>query len=205
VPVLNLQVNNLSFAREDVNIFSNISFSVQEGQIIWIKGSNGSGKTTLIRILSGIIKNFSGEILFCGENIKNNYNDYYSYITYIGHKLACYNDRTVIENLKFWAKIRNTSELLEPAMHFFSLNRISDVQLKKLSSGWQKRVCLARLLLFNSRIWLLDEPFVNLDKKSRELLISLFKLRLNQGGIIIIASHDDFKIDSKEILELNLD
>lgn len=198
-----IEVRNLSFSREDTTILSDINFSLKPGQAMWIKGSNGSGKTTLIRILAGIIKNFSGEILFLGNDIKNSYSEYYPLITYVGHKLACFTDKTVLENLKFWAKIRDKNELVLPTLHFFGLDRILDVTLDKLSSGWQKRVSLARLLLFNSKIWLLDEPFVNLDSKSRELLTSLIEIRLSQRGIVVIASHDELKIESYDTLNLD--
>ncbi|AHX11596.1 heme ABC exporter, ATP-binding protein CcmA [Neorickettsia helminthoeca str. Oregon] len=198
-----IEANNISFAREDVEIFSNISFTVNSGEILWIKGDNGSGKTTLLRIIAGIIRNFSGEILFQGKPITQN-TLYNSEITYIGEKSACDEEYSIFENLLFWAKLRDRIALLEATLEFFNLGRIAHVEVKKLSSGWKKRVALAKLLLFNSKIWILDEPFTYLDTESIKLFVELFESRLEQRGIIVLVNHGELDITNLTVKELRL-
>lgn len=203
---LSLIAKNLEFAREEQRIFSRLNFSLKSGELLRLKGSNGSGKTTLLRILATLISSFTGSILFNDEAIDNNL-CYKDTIVYAGHKLACFPNQTVLANLTFWANIKGTKALILPALYFLQLHIIQDFAFCKLSAGWQKRVSLARLLLFNAKIWLLDEPFINLDKEAQSLLLNLIETRLSHGGIVIIAAHEDFIMGSGKAassLELNL-
>ena len=200
-----LNCKDLSFFREECDVFLDINFSLKSGELLWLRGGNGSGKTTLIRILATLIQNFSGEILFNDMRIADCSRQYIDQIVYIGDKLSCFLGKTVLENLSFWANIRGTKALLLPALHVFNLNLIQDALFYKLSAGWKKRVSLARLLLFNVKIWLLDEPFINLDKKAKQMLLNLIEIRLNHGGMVIIASHEDFVLESNKIYKLDLD
>ncbi|KYH12689.1 ATP-binding cassette domain-containing protein [Neorickettsia sp. 179522] len=128
----------------------------------------------------------------------------HSEITYIGEKLACDEEHTVLENLYFWAKLRNCTHLLQATLEFFDLAKISNIEVRKLSSGWKKKVSLSKLLLFNSKIWILDEPFIHLDKRSIKLFTELFDLRLARNGIIFLVHHDELDIDDKKITRLEL-
>ncbi|QHD65366.1 ABC transporter ATP-binding protein [Neorickettsia findlayensis] len=128
----------------------------------------------------------------------------HSEITYIGEKLACDEEHTVLENLYFWAKLRNCTHLLQATLEFFDLAKISNIEIRKLSSGWKKKVSLSKLLLFNSKIWILDEPFIHLDKRSIKLFTELFDLRLARNGIIFLVHHDELDIDDDKITRLEL-
>ena len=110
---------------------------------------------------------------------------------YLGNDNFLKRDLTILDNLNFYAKIFGSQILVPSALRYFKLDELADVAVKKLSSGWQKRVLLAKLLCCPATIWLLDEPTVNLDDEGKELLFNLVKTRMSEGGIVIIASHDD--------------
>ncbi len=180
---------NLQLERQNKLIFHNVSFSLFPGSIYILKGINGSGKTSLLKIIAGLIKPDFGKILWNNKNI--DYDQYYrSIIGYLGHENAIKGDLSVIENLLLWANLKDSHLLIYPAMSQFKLNEIADLKCKDLSAGWQKRVALARMVISNSKLWLLDEPEANLDEQGRELLLKLLQVKIASGGMAIIASHN---------------
>jgi heme exporter protein A len=169
-------------------VFSGLGFSLQEGGILLLKGANGSGKTTLIKVLAGLLPADEGEIFWDGVSIKDN-NEFKRNLMYIGHKSGVKTDATVYENLEFWAKIYDTELLIPAALKFFDLDKFADVPAGQLSAGWKRRVALARLIVSPCKLWLLDEPTNFLDEDAVILTASLIESRVQQGGIVITASH----------------
>lgn len=186
-----LTFDNLSYYRNHKRIFDNLGYTVSLNSCLLLTGKNGSGKTSLLKIIAGIIKPNRGKILWNSEDVKNFYADFTSDIQYIGHKNFLKMNLTVLENLSFYAQLRDTEMLIPSAIRYFNLEEIIDTEIYKLSMGWQKRVLLAKLLCCPSAIWLLDEPTNNLDKKGKELLFNLISSRIRDGGIVITATHDE--------------
>jgi len=183
-----LSCENLRVVRGEKLVFSGLGFSLQEGGILLLKGANGSGKTTLIKVLAGLLPADEGEIFWDGVSIKDN-NEFKRNLMYIGHKSGVKTDATVYENLEFWAKIYDTELLIPAALKFFDLGKFADVPAGQLSAGWQRRVALARLIVSPCKLWLLDEPTNFLDEDAVILTASLIESRVQQGGIVITASH----------------
>lgn len=196
-----LSLIDLEYENYNELVFSRVSFSLLSGGIFILKGPNGSGKTTLLKILAGIIKSTKGQLLW--DNKATDKLDYSSLVAYLGHKNALKSGLTVLENLEFWAKIRNRSLLIEPALAHFGLTFLVDEKYGNLSSGWQKRVALARLILSDAKIWLLDEPEANLDNKAIELLLQLLQVKISSGGIAIIASHNQEYYSKIPVININ--
>lgn len=196
-----LSLIDLEYENYNELVFSRVSFSILSGGIFILKGPNGSGKTTLLKILAGIIKSTKGQLLW--NNKAMDKLDYSSLVAYLGHKNALKSGLTVLENLEFWAEIRNRSLLIEPALAHFGLNSLVDEKYGNLSSGWQKRVALARLILSDAKIWLLDEPEANLDNKAIELLLQLLQVKISSGGIAIIASHNQEYYSKIPVININ--
>jgi heme exporter protein A len=115
--------------------------------------------------------------------------DYPGFVYYQGHKNGLRLELTVEGNLAFWARAFRAPELLDAALSYFDLEPYADMSVRSLSAGWQRRVALSRLILTQARLWLLDEPFANLDAEATKLLQSLMQVRLEQGGIICMATH----------------
>ncbi len=198
-----LTVNSISYYKNQQLIFKDLGFSAGLGSCLILAGKNGSGKTTLLKTIAGLCKASAGEILWNEENVQNFYPEFVADINYIGHRNFLKPKLTVLQNLSFYAKLSDTEILLPSAIRYFGLEEILEKPTHQLSSGWQKKVMLAKLLCCPSTIWLLDEPSVNLDKEGKELLFNLISVRVKEGGIVLIASHDEIfdSLGSKILLE----
>lgn len=180
---------DIGISLNNKKIFSGVSLSLLPGSIYILKGANGSGKTSLLKAIAGIHSNYKGKILWNNQEL--DYSLYYQYIiSYLGHENAIKDNLSVIDNLVLWADLKNTHLLLVPAIAQFKLNDYVDVKCKYLSAGLKKRVALARMIVSNGDLWLLDEPESNLDAEGIELLLKLLQAKINSGGMVIIASHN---------------
>lgn len=198
-----LTLNNLSCEKSGRVLFKNLSFTVGDCCMVALKGANGSGKTSLLNIIANLEKPSSGKVQYANEDINGeHWAEYCDIIQYIGHKKAIKNNLTVEENISFWAEMRDNKQLVSAALSFFELENVADVKSSKLSAGWLQRVALARVLVCSSEIWLLDEPFTNLDHDMKQKFTSLLESRCEQGGSVIVATHEDIKSD--KIVEINL-
>ena len=176
---------NLSLTLGKNIIFAGFGLSLFPGSIYLLAGSNASGKTSLLKSIIGLTELDSGEILW-----KNKPCDLSAYVSYLGHDNAVKPELSVIENLELWASLKSTYQLILPAMAQFKLVDLADVKCKYLSAGMQRRVALARTVISNANLWLLDEPETNLDEEGRELLLKLLQAKISSGGIALIASHN---------------
>ncbi len=187
-----LEAVEISSWRNHDAVLEDLSFEVQDGQALWIRGANGSGKTTLIRILAGLRQPDSGSIHWCGESIYESRPEYASASIFVGHHDALKDELSVRQNLEFYGQLRNRG--FDPATIQHSLDRTGMVQSTEqrtgtLSAGQRRRTALARLLLTPAKLWLLDEPMTALDVEGRERLESLMHEHIVAGGIIIFSSH----------------
>ena len=184
-----LECINLMCIRNHKCLFSELNFVTQKNLLTLVTGNNGSGKTSLLRLFAGLIPITHGNIKYHGKNIHDS-DSYFTSITYIGHKNFCNDNLTVLENIKLWANLRNTHELIEATVCFFELHLILNIKYRYLSAGWKRRVALSRLLIYNTNIWIIDEPLVHLDNHTKELMLELISTRLKQkDGIVIISDH----------------
>jgi heme exporter protein A len=181
---------NISITRNGNLLFSKLGFSLIEGSLLYIIGKNGSGKTSLLEVLTGLSTSLTGKIEFNEIDIYKDYTNYTKQIAYLGHQHALDDELTLLDNLKFWANMRDCPELIMPAISYFGLYNMIDMQVNKLSAGWKKRASLARLMCMDAKIWILDEPEVNLDQQTQFLLENLITIKASQKGIVIIATHN---------------
>ncbi|QKX02494.1 heme ABC exporter ATP-binding protein CcmA [Wolbachia endosymbiont of Dirofilaria (Dirofilaria) immitis] len=188
-----LECEGLSCVRNNKILFKNLSFKAEPKSRVLITGPNGSGKTSLIRSLSRLLPPVSGSIRYCGKDIYNDPRPYVSSMVYVGHKNACKDNLTVAQNIEFWAGIRDTRELTMAAICCLQLRPVLNVRYGALSAGWKKRVAFARLLISNANVWLIDEPFCNLDSTAYKLVLGLILTRSEQNGIVVITGHNPMK------------
>ncbi|MEK6733792.1 MAG: heme ABC exporter ATP-binding protein CcmA, partial [Pseudomonadota bacterium] len=180
---------NIGLELNNKTVLKSLTLSLLPGSIYVLKGANGSGKTSLLQILAGLKSPTEGNLLWNNKAI-----DYELYhkniVSYLGHEIAIKKDLSVFDNLLLWSKLKSSELLLNPAISHFQLTEMEDIQCKYLSAGWQKRVALARMIISNTQLWLLDEPEANLDEKGMELLLQLLQAKIASGGMAIIASHN---------------
>ncbi len=202
-----LEVNNLQCIRGDRELFSGLSFQLDKSQLMMLEGYNGSGKTTLLRALCGLYLPDEGEIFWQGKTIKKQDEAFRSELLYLGHLNAIKADLTVLENLRFNCLLAgdqtSESELME-ALDTIGLYAFEDFPSSQLSQGQKRRVALARLLISKASLWILDEPFVALDIAAVELLQSIIAKHVDNGGMVILTTHQEVPLTSGKIKRLSL-
>ena len=190
-----LQVKNLSCERANRVLFRNLSFELNRGDALRILGLNGSGKTTLLRILAGLYQEFEGDVKWGRE----------SYPLYIGHRRGLKALMSARENLLWSAAINGQAARLsevDEALRQVSMGSYLDVACGSMSEGQCGRVNLARLVLLNNPVWILDEPFNAIDSDGIQWLLERIKKHLFLGGILVISSHMEVPLNNLEELEL---
>lgn len=185
---------NIKHKFADEPVFTDIGFSMFEGSLLNLKGANGSGKTTLLKILSGLIKPTYGFIFLDDFEVNENISEYHQHINFLGHQNALDLDFTVAENLSFFAKLVGATNALPAIVKYFDLEKVLQTKVKYLSAGWQRRIALARLMIKKSKIWIIDEPFTNLDEEIIDITLKMIATFCDQGGICLISSHHKVNI-----------
>jgi len=201
-----LLINNLSFFRNKNKIFENLNLSLNNKNILQIKGRNGSGKTTFLKVILNILEPKSGEIIWKGNNIKKNLFDFYSQTTFIMDNNTSTRNFSVEDNINFWGGLSSSklnNEQIFVLLKKLNIEKFYKTKVMYLSSGERKKLELLRLILEQKKLWVLDEPFNHLDDLSIEILSQTFLDHVNNDGMIIFASHFVPMISNLETLEFN--
>tara|TARA_Y100001970_G_scaffold273272_1_gene371252 strand:+ start:186 stop:794 length:609 start_codon:yes stop_codon:yes gene_type:complete len=201
-----LLASNLTFNRSDKIIFEGINISASSGKIIFIKGNNGSGKTTLLKTLLNLLQPAEGEIYWKGKNINKNIFDLYNSTTFISDYNSSTPEMTVLENLFFWRKISSSTindDSILNLLKFLNIDQYTQKKAMHLSQGELKKLELTRLILEQKKLWVLDEPFNNLDINSVGLINDTFIEHTENEGIIIFSSHFDPDLRNLETIQLS--
>lgn len=186
---MHLNVQDLSVARGGIAVLEGLSFTVNPGHALILRGPNGIGKTTLLRSLAGLQPALNGEINAPNESI-----------AYAAHSDGIKHVLTVRENLEFWADVFGTNDIA-PALNAFELEPLANRPAGALSAGQKRRLGLARLLVTARPIWILDEPTVSLDTHAVEMFANVIRAHLAGGGIALIATHIDLGLEA-DILDI---
>lgn len=195
-----LEIISINLSRNKKIIFKNFSLKAKSKEIITLIGRNGSGKTTLLELVVGVLQPESGSIKINNINIREIGEHKKKQFIYLPYKDALKEDLTISENLLIWANLANivlNQELFKKSLEYFSLYKIKDVVVGKLSQGQKKKISLTKLLLKKCGLWILDEPFNSLDKESMEILKKLFLSHKKNDGVVLLASHIDINIKNK--------
>lgn len=194
-----LKVQNLSYAYDQVRVLKDINFEIKEGSIVGILGLSGSGKTTLLKILSGLIIPKDGMVslqdkptVIKGKRSKALASD----LGVVFQQFNLFMHLSVIDNLALPYRLRSklsTKECRLKALELldsFGLKDQADKFPNQCSGGQQQRIAIARALILNPKVLLIDEPTSSLDKENTKILINLLKDLHKQGLTILLITHD---------------
>ncbi|GAA0715401.1 heme ABC exporter ATP-binding protein CcmA [Dokdonella soli] len=191
-----LEAHGLAFARNEEPIFGPLDFALHAGEVVLIEGDNGAGKTTLLRVLSGLLAPSSGVVRLNGEPLT--LARLSPQVALLSHQAGLKPELTALENLRFAAGLHGLRPGMSPisALAGVGMDGYVDVPTRQLSAGQKKRVALARVLLAPVGLWLLDEPYANLDLDGIKLVNRLLENHANRGGAALITSHGAYAYTS---------
>jgi len=198
-----LKVINLSCVRDERTLFHGLSFHVQPGDIVQIEGPNGAGKTSLLRLLAGLSRAEEGEVMWQSQPIRQQREIWHQNLLYLGHHPGVKSVLSPLENLHFWHGNHDEEAIFE-ALEQVNLLGYEEVPVAQLSAGQQRRVALARLWLSPAKVWILDEPLTAIDKGGVEKLMARFAEHADNGGAVILTTHQDLPGDAERVRKIRL-
>jgi heme exporter protein A len=187
---MSLQANDITVTRGGIAVLEGVSFTLEPGSALVLRGPNGVGKTTLLRTLAGLQPPLRGHVT-ADEDSR----------VYAGHADGIKPTLSVTENLAFWAAVFGRTDI-DTAMAAFELTPLAARPAGALSAGQKRRLGLARLLVTGRSIWLLDEPTVSLDIHAVAMFAAAVRTHLMQGGSAVMATHIDLGLDEAEVLDV---
>lgn len=189
--------NDLTLFRGDRCLFQNLDFALNPGELLILEGSNGSGKTSLMRAIVGMLELEAGAIHWDGRPVREQRQQFHGSLVWMAHRVGFKADLTLLENLRFEAALRPASgKDMDRILLRLGIDRLTRLPMRSLSAGQQRRVSLARMLLSDAILWLMDEPFTNLDREGRELVLTLVEEHVKAGGMCVMAAHQDVVVDA---------
>lgn len=202
-----LEAQQLAAQRGSATLFTAVDFALSAGEALLVTGANGSGKTTLLKIAAGMTRPTSGTLEWRGAAVAPFAAALRAVTLYIGHATALKDELTAEENLVSLAALHGAAvdaAAVRAALAAWSLDRQRALPARVLSQGQRRRVGLARLRLTRRPLWVLDEPTTALDADGVAVLHEFLAAHLAQGGIAIIATHQDLALPaaSKRTLRL---
>ena len=193
-----LELDGVHVWRGDRHVLRGVSFRLRPGQLLHIVGSNGAGKTTLLRVACGLIVPEEGQVSWQDSDIRTDRAGYQSQIAFAAHEAALKADLTALENLRFAVGLRRAVSVKEltASLARTGADAYADLPARVLSAGQKRRVAMARVLAFEAPLWLLDEPFSNLDDAGVRLIADLVAAHVRGGGSAVVVAHHGLDLGS---------
>jgi heme exporter protein A len=202
-----LEANALECVRGGRKLFQNLCFLLEPGELLEVSGSNGSGKTSLLRMLCGLLSPTAGEIRWQGANIQRLKEDYLKGLAYLGHANGVKAELSVSENLYISGCLAGSHPSVEKigaTLEQMGLSRSEALPAKTLSQGQQRRLALARLLVSDKALWVLDEPLTALDSVGVRLVQSVLEEHLKGGGMAVLTTHQPLDVGAGKAIRIHL-
>jgi heme exporter protein A len=197
-----LEAAELECERGAKVLFHGISFAVKAGELLRVAGANGSGKTSLLRIVCGLASPSAGVVRWKGQPIGALREEYGRELVYIGHTPAVKDDLTPSENLAIACRLAGRSAGGETLRAALGQLGVPELPVRKLSQGQRRRAALARLLVSDAPLWLLDEPYSALDTEGVAALNQRIGEHTAAGGAVVYTTHQEVGIRSTQVVDL---
>ena len=204
-PALVLEAHGLCCVRGERELFSDLNLRISAGNCLHVRGENGVGKTSLLRLLTGLSKPESGEVLWGNQSITLDPIAYHRELLFLGHRDALKEDLTALENIQMYAALDDVplpQEEALAALWRFGLRGRENLPVNCLSAGQKRRVLMARMLTRKAKLWILDEPFNALDTQAIQEMQNLIVEHLSVDGLVVLTSHQEVSIPNVQVLEL---
>ncbi|UIL53520.1 MULTISPECIES: cytochrome c biogenesis heme-transporting ATPase CcmA [Pantoea] len=198
-----LEIITLSCVRDERTLFHQLSFSVHAGDIVQFEGPNGAGKTSLLRLVAGLSRPEQGEIRWHDRPIAQQREQWHASLLYLGHHPGVKAVLSPLENLRFYHRDCEDAQIFA-ALESVDLLGYEEVPVAQLSAGQQRRVALARLWLSRATLWILDEPLTAIDKTGIEKLMMKFAQHADNGGAVIVTTHQDLPDPAGRVRKIRL-
>lgn len=202
-----LSADDLSCQRGDHTLFSSLSFALEPGSLLHVRGANGVGKTSLLRLVAGLMQPAAGRLRWNGRPITADPEDYRRSLLYLGHAPALRDDFSALENLCHASRLAGEhveKEFACETLGRWGLKGRAHLPCRSLSQGQRRRVGLVRLALTTRALWLLDEPLASLDAEAAALLQALLERHLDDGGLVLLTTHQTIPTPAARTRELVL-
>ena len=197
-----LKAQALNIQAGDLRLLSDLSFTVSNGEALIIRGANGIGKTSLLRVLAGLALQRAGSVSL-GDADQSDQFDLPENTHFLGHKNGLKLEQSVRENLSFFSEfLGGSKDQIDTVLAELKLTKLQFLKTRLLSAGQARRMGFARFRIAPRKVWLLDEPTASLDSQSSQLIENICYDHLDQGGILIAATHLPFLEDRGTALDL---
>jgi heme exporter protein A len=197
-----LDCRGLAFARNDEPVFGPLDFALHAGEALQVHGGNGRGKTTLLRVLAGLLPASAGEVHFEGRVVDRDH--LARGCAFLGHQHGHKGELTTLENLAFSLALQGGQGDTERALANVGLFGYEDTLARRMSAGQNKRLALARLSLSPAKLWLLDEPYANLDLGGIDLVNAMLGKHIAHGGAALLTTHGAYAAPPVPVRTLEL-
>ena len=192
-----LEAINLGCVRGDRRLFSNLNFAAGPGALIEVRGPNGSGKTSLLRILCGLSAPAEGEVRWKHQSLRSLGEEYSSDIAYLAHQNGVKHELNPIENLRISSALRGqalTKAEARTVLEKVGISNCESLPARVLSAGQRRRLALARLIVSDATVWILDEVLTSLDTDAVALACKIISDHVNAGGVGVVATHHELDL-----------
>lgn len=197
----------LACVRSERPVFAGLGFAAAAGEALVLVGANGAGKTSLLRMMAGLLRPAAGTLRWAGAPVAADWPAHRARVHFVGHADALKPALTVAENLAFWAAFAPRpaprAAVVADALAAFDIARLADMPGRFLSAGQRRRLALARLLVREAPLWLLDEPRTALDRDAGARLDRVIADHRRRGGVVVLALHGDAHPPAARILDID--